>query len=64
MGNIFSNPVFYGESFAYPQMPTVADFNRDGKLDIAVTNETKTGVVTIMHGNGDGIFPIYCFLMQ
>ncbi|WP_148234192.1 FG-GAP repeat protein [Candidatus Midichloria mitochondrii] len=24
-------------------MPTVADFNRDGKLDVAVTNETKPG---------------------
>lgn len=34
----------------------VGDFNRDGIADLAVTNGTTTGLVTILLGNGDGTF--------
>ncbi len=37
-----------------PQVAT-ADFNGDGKLDLAVTN-TADGTVSILDGNGDGTF--------
>jgi len=33
-----------------------ADFNGDGKLDLAVTNLTFTGSLSILLGNGDGTF--------
>src|SRR5215472_6545965 len=35
----------------------VADFNHDGKLDVAVTNNLS-GNISIMLGNGDGTFRI------
>jgi len=38
-----------------PRMITVGDFNGDGKLDLAVTNQTD-GTVTLLLGNGDGTF--------
>jgi hypothetical protein len=34
----------------------VGDFNRDGKLDVAVVSDLPTGNVTIFLGNGDGTF--------
>ena len=37
------------------QYVAVADFNGDGKLDIAVT-DTQNGIVQIFTGNGDGTF--------
>jgi FG-GAP-like repeat len=34
----------------------VGDFNRDGKPDLAVSNEASN-TVTVLLGNGDGTFP-------
>ena len=38
-----------------PQFPAVADFNGDGKLDIAVA-DFGSGSVSLLLGNGDGTF--------
>jgi FG-GAP-like repeat len=38
-----------------PNLVTTADFNRDGRLDLAVTNEFAN-TVSILLGNGDGTF--------
>jgi hypothetical protein len=35
---------------------TVADFNRDGKADLAVAGRFSAGIVGILQGNGDGTF--------
>ena len=44
----------------YPSPLVLADFNKDGKLDVATgnvdTNETDDDVVAIAPGNGDGTF--------
>lgn len=39
-----------------PLAMAVGDFNRDGKLDIAVSSYIPTNGVTILLGNGDGTF--------
>jgi hypothetical protein len=41
---------------AYPQELAAADFNGDGKIDLAVTNLTNNPQVSILLGNGDGTF--------
>jgi FG-GAP-like repeat len=38
-----------------PVSVAIGDLNRDGKLDLAVTNE-HAGTVSILLGNGDGTF--------
>jgi hypothetical protein len=37
---------------------TVADFNGDGKMDLAVANSDGNATLTILLGNGDGTFSI------
>jgi hypothetical protein len=52
------NPATYynvGPRGSEPEQVVTADFNHDGKLDLAVAN-TLTGGVAILLGNGDGTF--------
>jgi hypothetical protein len=52
----FPPGVSYGESASLSYV-TVADFNGDGKLDIAAT-DSLSGTVQIFLGNGDGTFSV------
>jgi len=55
----FGSPVVYTSSLLsiYSTSIAVADFNGDGKLDVALTNsEGSTNAVAIALGNGDGTF--------
>jgi hypothetical protein len=57
-GGRFANPVNQTISQGLGQV-TVADFNGDGKLDLAVASGSSygtSGVVTILLGNGNGSF--------
>ncbi len=51
-------PAIFAGTGNYPRSIAVADFNRDGKLDLAVANEgpSSGGSVSILLGNGDGTF--------
>jgi len=40
----------------HPFPPVVADFNGDGNLDLAVSNDSNQGLVSVFLGNGDGSF--------
>lgn len=53
----FGNPIVYTSNLLsiYSTSIAVADFNGDGKLDVALTNsEGSTNSVAIIWGNGDG----------
>jgi hypothetical protein len=39
-----------------PVWPVIADFNEDGKPDVAVVDNSPTPQVSVMLGNGDGTF--------
>jgi hypothetical protein len=49
-------PISLGLS-SFNHSMAVGDFNRDGKLDIVVTND-QSNVVSILLGNGDGTFAV------
>jgi FG-GAP-like repeat len=51
----FLAPVSYGVGGAVPVWPAVADFNRDGNPDLAIS-VTTTDSVAVLLGNGDGTF--------
>ena len=53
-GNFTAQPTTYSAGNS-PIAAVVADFNGDGKLDIAFSNSDTNGV-TILLGNGDGTF--------
>jgi hypothetical protein len=56
-------PVQNYETATNPSSVAIADFNSDGKLDLAVTN--ASGSVSILVGNGDGTFqPARTFATQ
>src|SRR5579863_7841538 len=50
----FQPPITF-QTAAGPDFVAVGDFNADGKLDLAVSNETAN-IVSIYLGNGDGTF--------
>lgn len=53
-----STPVFVGGAFAVGDSPSgvvCADFNRDGKLDLATANDLDA-TVSVLLGQGDGTF--------
>jgi VCBS repeat protein/centrosomal CEP192-like protein len=51
----FQSPVSYTVGLN-PVAVATADFNNDGKLDLAVVNNGSSGSVSILLGNGDGTF--------
>lgn len=52
----FSPPMLYGTGVnSNATAVAVADFNRDGRIDLAVANGTETRVIVLL-GNGDGSF--------
>ncbi|CAF5126015.1 unnamed protein product, partial [Rotaria sp. Silwood1] len=52
----FRNPIIYSTgSYSSPYMVTIADFNNDNRLDIAVAN-FGTNNIWIFHGFGNGSF--------
>lgn len=51
-----SNPIDNQGGDVAPGGAAIADFNGDGKLDLALVGDNTTGGVRILLGNGDGTF--------
>lgn len=54
-GNVFLTARVFGTGGSGPTGVAVADFNKDGHLDLVVTN-TGSGTVGVLLGKGDGTF--------
>jgi len=52
----FGLPVSYPVGGAVPVWAAIADFNRDGKPDIAVSMAGSADAISVLLGNGDGTF--------
>jgi len=53
----FGSPISF-DVFAPPSNITVADFDGDGKMDLAVTHFAASAPVSFLRGNGDGTFSL------
>src|SRR5262249_48102513 len=51
----FLDPVDYAAG-PYAYAVITADFNGDGRLDLATANESPSSAVSVLLGNGDGTF--------
>ncbi len=54
-GGSFDLPKSFPSGGSNPSSLVIADFNNNGKLDIAVTNQSS-GAVSILRGSGTGVF--------
>ena len=52
----FAAPASLISTYSWPLSVTLADFDGDGKLDLAIEHQAGDPAVTIMPGNGDGTF--------
>lgn len=52
---LFAAPVAYSTGGDGPSCVQAADFNGDGKADLAIANQTS-GTIAVLFGNGDGTF--------
>jgi hypothetical protein len=54
----FDSPILYSTGAPNPSALAVADLNKDGKLDIVVTNSAGSGgnTIGVLRGRGDGTF--------
>jgi hypothetical protein len=52
----FTHGARYSANFRGGSRALIADFNRDGNLDIAAIDADSTGYIGVMLGNGDGTF--------